>query len=92
MKECAECGGTNYRNMNDSILKRKFPFVRNDNLMMCDDCGAKYITCDKCGDIFTRVHLSADVYGVSDSCPSCNTKNDLITQWINHGIESFGNR
>lgn len=91
MKECAECGGSTFRLVNDSILKRKLPFVRGDNLKMCDDCGAKYVTCDNCGGLFTRVHLSTDVYGVNDTCPSCNTKNDEIAQWIKHGVESFGN-
>ena len=92
MKECAECGGEVFRLVNDSILKRKFPFVRADNLKMCENCGAKYIICDNCGALFTRVHLSADVYGVNEICPTCNIKNDSISQWIEHGIESFGNR
>ena len=92
MNECAECGGANFRLVNDSILKRKFPFVRSDNLKMCEACGAKYITCDNCDTLFSRVHLSADVYGVNETCPRCNSKNKSISQWIEHGIESFGNR
>ncbi|MBN1802115.1 MAG: hypothetical protein JW891_11445 [Candidatus Lokiarchaeota archaeon] len=82
---CVECGGSEFRLVNDSILKRKFPFVRGDNLKMCEKCGAKYITCDKCGNLFTRVHLSTDLWGVTDTCPSCNALNEEIKAWIARG-------
>ncbi len=84
-KNCVECGGSEFRLVNDSILKRKFPFVRGDNLKMCNNCGAKYITCDKCGNLFSRVHLSTDVWGVTDMCPSCKAVNEEIKAWIARG-------
>ena len=88
---CVECSGKNFRLINDSILKRKYPFVRGDNLKMCDDCGAKYIICDECGKLYTRVHLSNQVPGVTEKCVNCGAKNNHIAQWIQKGIESFGN-
>ncbi|MFX1276791.1 MAG: hypothetical protein ACFFBP_00180 [Promethearchaeota archaeon] len=88
---CVECGGLEFQLVNDSILKRKYPFVRGDNLKLCVNCGAKYITCDNCGNLFTRVHLSHQVPGVTDKCENCNTTNDQVSQWVKHGIESFGN-
>ncbi len=88
---CVECGGENFRLTNDSILKRKLPFVRADNLKLCDDCGAKYITCDSCGKLFTRVHLDHTVSGVTENCASCKATNDEISRWTKLGVEGFGN-
>ena len=90
-KHCIECNGTEFQLVNDSILKRKYPFVRGDNLKLCVECGAKYITCDNCGALFTRVHLSNQVPGITDKCPNCKTKLEQVSQWIKYGIEIFGN-
>lgn len=86
---CDECGGKTFRVVNDSILKRQYPFVANSILKMCDKCGAKYVVCKKCGSLLTRVHLSLDVYGVRDTCPECKTKDPLIEEWIKKGGGGF---
>ncbi len=88
---CVECGRDEFQLVNDSILKRKYPFVREDNLKLCINCGAKYIICDNCGNLFTRVHLSHEVPGVIDICMTCNATNNKVSQWVKFGIESFGN-
>ena len=87
--ECDECGGTEFRLANDSILQRQYPFVEKGGLKMCETCGAKYIICKKCGALLTRVHLSLDVYGVRDTCPQCGTKNKVVAEWIRQGGGGF---
>ncbi len=82
---CDECGGTIFRNVNDSILKRRYTFVTDTNLKMCEDCGAKYITCKNCGALLTRVHLSLDVYGVRSKCRSCGNDDPEVAAWIKRG-------
>ena len=88
---CVECGGENFRIANDSILKRKLPFVRDNNLMLCQDCGAKFVKCDSCGKLFTRVHLDNTISGVTESCANCKATNENISRRIKLGIEGFGN-
>ncbi len=61
---CDECDSAAFRTVNDSILKRQFPFVAASTLKICEACGAKYLVCTECGALFTRIHLSIDVYGV----------------------------
>nr|MDO8117100.1 hypothetical protein [Candidatus Sigynarchaeota archaeon] len=80
---CDDCGGSSFRMQNDSILKRKLPFI-NGPVMMCETCGAKYLPCE-CGALFTRVHLMADIEGVRDTCPGCGKKNEEITLFIQRG-------
>lgn len=80
---CDECGGTSFRPQNDSILKRKLPFV-DGPLLLCESCGAKYLPCN-CGALFTRVHLMADVEGVRATCPSCGKKDPRIDEFIQRG-------
>jgi Zn finger protein HypA/HybF involved in hydrogenase expression len=82
---CDECGGSAFRIVNDSILKRRYPFVAKGTLKMCDLCGAKYLSCAKCGALLTRVHLSLDVYGVRSICPICGEENPEIAEWITRG-------
>ena len=83
--ECEQCGGTSFRPANDSILSRQYPFVTSGNLRMCNDCGAKYVICDDCKALLTRVHLSIDVDGVRDECLKCGKKNPDISKWIAQG-------
>jgi len=80
---CDECGGTSFRPQNDSILKRKLPFVKG-NVLMCENCGAKYIPCE-CGALFTRVHLMVDVAGVRSTCPNCQKHVPEIEAYIERG-------
>jgi hypothetical protein len=82
---CDECGGTDFHTANDSILQRLYPFIQKGGLRMCAKCGAKYVVCAKCGSLLTRVHLSLDVYGVRDTCPSCGQKNVEVAKWIAKG-------
>lgn len=84
-QKCDECGANKFRIVNDSILKRQYSFVAKTTLKMCEKCGAKYIVCPKCGALFTRVHLSIDVYGVRDKCPNCGHNIPEITTWIAKG-------
>ncbi len=84
-EKCDECEGTIFRIVNDSILKRRYNFVTDTNLKMCDDCGAKYITCKNCGALLTRVHLSLDVYGIRSKCLSCGTEDSEVEEWIKRG-------
>lgn len=88
-KNCDECDGSDFRTVNDSILKRQYPFVASAKLKMCENCGAKYVTCAECGALLTRVHLSTDVYGIRDECPVCHEKNEQITRWIEQGGGGF---
>jgi len=85
VEKCDECEGTIFRIVNDSILKRRYNFVTDTNLKMCEDCGAKYITCKNCGALLTRVHLSLDVYGIRSKCPSCGTEDSEVAEWIGRG-------
>ncbi len=82
-RTCDECGGTSFRPQNDSILKRKLPFVKGP-LLLCDACGAKYLPCE-CGALFTRVHLTIDVEGMRSTCPNCGKKNAEIEAFIQRG-------
>lgn len=86
---CDECDGATFRTTTDAILQRQYPFVASATLKMCENCGAKYVTCSACGNLLTRVHLSLDVYGVRDTCPVCGEKNEMITAWIAHGGGGF---
>ena len=85
VSKCDECDGTAFRTVVDSILKRRYPFVEQSSLKMCENCGAKYVLCKNCGELLTRVHLNLDVWGVRDTCPSCGTKNESIADWIARG-------
>jgi hypothetical protein len=82
---CEECGGADLVTANDSILKRRYEFVSQGTLKLCQGCGAKYLVCKGCGGLLTRVHLSLDVYGVRDECAKCGMKNQSITDWIARG-------
>ncbi len=86
---CDECGGATFNPVRDSILQRQYPFVAESTLKMCGTCGAKYLTCKKCGALLTRIHLSVDVYGVRDTCPLCKTQNPQIARWIAQGGGGF---
>ncbi|MHA1194877.1 MAG: hypothetical protein ACTSRH_01920 [Promethearchaeota archaeon] len=55
-KHCVQCGGDNFRLVHDEWMSRTFRFVEKGQLKMCENCGAKYLVCQQCGSLFTRVH------------------------------------
>ncbi|HME51189.1 MAG TPA: hypothetical protein VKM55_03150 [Candidatus Lokiarchaeia archaeon] len=80
-KVCSECGGTSFRNVVDAWMKRTFSFVEKGTLMMCENCGAKFLQCPKCGALVTRVHPALEAWEVSSECSNCGFVNPDIRAW-----------
>ncbi|MHA1897600.1 MAG: hypothetical protein ACTSU2_09425 [Promethearchaeota archaeon] len=80
--KCMVCGGTQFRMVVDAWMKRTFSFVEKAQyLAMCENCGAKYYVCPKCGAFVTRVHPALEPWEVSSKCPNCGYENPDIKAW-----------
>jgi Zn finger protein HypA/HybF involved in hydrogenase expression len=80
-KVCSECGGKSFRIVNDEWMKRTFRFVEKGTLEMCDGCGAKFLVCEKCGGLYTRVHPALEAWEVNQQCPSCGHVDPEVKAW-----------
>ncbi|MHA1340927.1 MAG: hypothetical protein ACTSRZ_13305 [Promethearchaeota archaeon] len=80
-KVCKVCGGTEFRTVVDSWMKRTFSFVEKGTLSMCEKCGAKYLVCPKCGALMTHVHPALEAWEVQDTCSKCGYKDPEIRAW-----------
>ena len=83
-KECTECGGKEFRLTIDTWMKRTFKFVEDAaGLYMCGDCGAKYLACEKCGTLMTRVHPALETWEVISKCPNpdCDYEDSRVKAW-----------
>ncbi len=48
---------------------------------MCDGCGAKFLVCEKCGGLYTRVHPALEAWEVNQQCPSCGHVDPEVKAW-----------
>ncbi|MBD3196608.1 MAG: hypothetical protein GF317_16250 [Candidatus Lokiarchaeota archaeon] len=80
-KHCSECGGEAFRIVNDEWMKRTFRFVEKGQLKMCDSCGAKFLVCEECGNLYTRVHPALEAWEVSQKCPNCGHIDPEVKAW-----------
>ncbi len=80
-KKCSECGGNSLKPTVDEWMKRTFRFVEKGQLKMCDNCGAKFLVCQKCGNLYTRVHPALEPWEVSEMCPSCGYIDPEVKAW-----------
>ncbi|TXT67559.1 MAG: hypothetical protein BAJALOKI1v1_60008 [Promethearchaeota archaeon] len=79
-KSCSECGGTTFRLVHDEWMKRIFSWIK-DQLKMCESCGAKFLVCENCGNLYTRVHPALEQWEVSEECPSCGHVDPDVKAW-----------
>jgi len=80
-KECTQCGGKNFSVAHDEWMKRTFRFVENGTLEMCQSCGAKFLVCEKCGGLYSRVHPALEAWEVNQQCPSCGHIDPEVKAW-----------
>ena len=80
-KRCIQCGGETFRLVNDDWMSRTFRFVEKGQLKMCDGCGAKYLVCQQCGSLFTRVHPALEAWEVNQKCVVCEYENPEVKAW-----------
>ncbi|MBN1215073.1 MAG: hypothetical protein JXA99_06460 [Candidatus Lokiarchaeota archaeon] len=80
-KHCSECGGDSFSAVHDEWMRRTFFFVEKGQLKMCSSCGAKYLVCQQCGNLYTRVHPALEPWEVSQSCPVCNAVDPEVKAW-----------
>lgn len=80
-KCCIQCGGETFRLVRDDWLSRTFRFVEHGQLKMCDGCGAKYLVCQQCGSLFTRVHPALEAWEVIQKCVVCGYENPDVKAW-----------
>ncbi|MBD3212642.1 MAG: hypothetical protein GF311_08535 [Candidatus Lokiarchaeota archaeon] len=63
------------------IINRTFRFVENGQLKMCNSCGAKFLVCEECGNLYTRVHPALEPWEVSQKCPVCGHVDSEVKAW-----------
>jgi len=80
-KKCIMCGKDNFRLVNDDWMSRTFRFVEKGQLKMCDGCGAKYLVCQQCGSLFTRVHPALEAWEVNQKCVVCGYEDPEVKAW-----------
>ncbi len=80
-KSCSECGGDSFRVCSDEWMKRTFRFVEKGQLKMCNKCGAKFLVCKGCGNLYTRVHPALETWEVSPKCPVCGYVDAEVKAW-----------
>jgi Zn finger protein HypA/HybF involved in hydrogenase expression len=80
-KHCSECGGEDFSIVQDEWMKRTFKFVETGQLKMCGSCGAKFLVCKECGNLYTRVHPALEAWEVSTKCPSCGFVDPDVKAW-----------
>ena len=80
-KHCIQCGGEVFRLVRDDWMSRTFRFVENGQLKMCDGCGAKYLVCQQCGSLFTRVHPALEAWEVNQKCVVCGYEDPDVKAW-----------
>ncbi len=80
-KHCTECNSSTFRAVHDEWMKRTFRFVEKGKLEMCNQCGAKFLICPKCGALMTRVHPALEKWEVIDTCGNCNYTDSQIKAW-----------
>ena len=80
-KHCTQCGSDSFRLAHDEWMRRTFRFVENGQLKMCEGCGAKYLVCQKCGSLFTRVHPALEHWEVNQKCVVCGFEDPDVKAW-----------
>ena len=80
-KHCIRCGGDTFRIAHDEWMARTFRFVEKGQLKMCEGCGAKYLVCQQCGGLFTRVHPALEAWEVNQKCPVCGFEDPEVKAW-----------
>jgi len=55
--------------------------VENGQLKMCNNCGAKFLVCEECGNLYTRVHPALETWEVSEKCPVCGHVDPSVKAW-----------
>jgi len=55
--------------------------VENGQLKMCNNCGAKFLVCEECGNLYTRVHPALETWEVSEECPVCGHVDPSVKAW-----------
>jgi len=48
---------------------------------MCNGCGAKFLVCEECGNLYTRVHPALEPWEVSQKCPVCGHVDPEVKAW-----------
>ena len=80
-KHCQQCGSESFRLVHDEWMARAFQFVEKGQLKMCDSCGAKYLICQQCGSLFTRVHPALESWEVNQKCAVCGYEDPEVKAW-----------
>ena len=88
-KHCSECGGESFSITSDEWMKRAFKFVEDGQLKMCAKCGAKFLVCQQCGNLYTRVHPALETWEVSPSCPACGAVDVEVKAWDGTSARHF---
>ncbi|MHA1783613.1 MAG: hypothetical protein ACTSVE_00290 [Candidatus Helarchaeota archaeon] len=48
---------------------------------MCEGCGAKYLICQQCGSLFTRIHPALEPWEVNQKCVVCGFEDPNVKAW-----------